>query len=255
MHSNAASPGSPLPPSSGARTRRHLIAVARWFVTLVILPIVIGAILLAILLNSPRFHSYLLNTLETQATNSLGVRVKLQNFTPHVSALSVDLYGITIDGASPYPNPPLLQVQHVQAGVRIVSILGRKWYFDGILVDSPVIQVFIDKHGVSNIPKLKSSGGGNNTSIFDLGIRRAVFNNLLQKYSGTLAYTEGHLTYGGVQPPPHSVNLSFDATPTTFRLSPAKLTCGNSQVNLTATLTNYSSPAIEAQYIATVDGG
>jgi translocation and assembly module TamB len=283
MDNNALSPGSPLPPaSSGIKLRRHLIAVARWFAAMVILPIVIGAIVLAVLVNSTRFHSYLLNTLETQATNSLGVRVKVQNFTPHVSALSVDLYGITIDGASPYPNPPLLQVQHVQAGVRIVSILERKWYFDSIRVDGPVIQVFIDKHGVSNIPTLKSSGSGNNTTIFDLGIRHAVidngvvfyndqptalavdlhnvdlnaaFNSLLQKYSGTLAYTEGHLTYGSVRPPPHSVNLRFDATPTTLHLSPAKLTCGNSQLNLNATLTNYTAPAIEAQYIALVDGG
>ena len=39
-----------------------------------------------------------------------------------------------------------------QAGVRIVSVFGRKWYFDSIRIDNPVAQVFVDKNGVSNIP-------------------------------------------------------------------------------------------------------
>ena len=185
--------------------------------------------------------------------------------------LSVDLYGLTIHGATPYPDPPLLQVQHVQAGVRIVSVLRSTWYLDSFRVDRPVVQVFVDKNGVSNIPALKSSSNGSNTSVFDLGIRHAIlengevyynsrpaslavdlhnvsfnasFNSLLQKYSGTLAYSEGHLTYGTIHPPQHSVNLKFDATPTTFHLNQAKLTSGNSQLILDATIDNYNSPTI-----------
>ena len=115
---------------------------------------------------SPRYR--------TQASKSLGVRVELQNFTLHLSTLSVDLYGLTIHGATPYPDPPLLQVQHVQAGVSIVSVLRSTWYLDSFRVDRPVVQLFVDKNGVSNIPMLKSSSNGSNTSVFDLGIRHAV---------------------------------------------------------------------------------
>jgi len=280
--SNTHASGPPGPPNQESqKLRRRLLAAIKWIAAIVVGPILVSAIVLVILVNSPRAHNYLLAMLQQRASKSLGVGVKLQNYTLHLSTLSVDLYGITINGASPYPNPPLLQVQHVQAGVRIVSILHSKWYFDSIRIDRPVVQIFVDKHGVSNIPTLKSGSTGNNTSIFDLGIRHAVldkgqvfYNNqpsalaldlrdvdiavafhvLLQKYSGTLAYTDGHMTYGSVQPPPHSVNVQFDATPTTLHLSPAKLTIGNNQLTLTSTVTNYNSPDIQAQYNATIDG-
>src|ERR1019366_1053657 len=76
-----------------------------------------------VMLNNARFHNYLIRTAEAQASESLGVRVQLQNFAVHFSNLSVDLYGVTIDGASPYPNPPLLQADHARTALRIVSIL------------------------------------------------------------------------------------------------------------------------------------
>ena len=55
----------------------------------------------------------------------------------------MDLYGVTIDGASPYPNPPLLQVDHVQTGVRIVSILTKTWYLSSFQLDHPVVCVYM----------------------------------------------------------------------------------------------------------------
>ena len=270
--------GTPTPRSQ--TVKRLLLKTIRWTVLFIVGPIIIGAIVLVPLLNNQRFHSYLLATLQTQASQKLGARVELQNFVLHLSTLSLDLYGLKIHGATPYSDPPLLQVQHVYAGVRIVSVLQSKWYLDSFQVDRPVVQIFVDKNGVSNIPTIKSSGGAS-TSVFDLGIRHAIlengevyynsrpaslaldlhnvsfntsFNSLLQKYSGTLTYSDGHLTYGTVQPPQHSVTLQFDATPTSFHLNQAKLTTGNSQLILDATVENYNSPAIRAQYKANVDG-
>ncbi len=156
--------------------------------------------------------------------------------------LSLDLYGLTVHGAAPYPNPPLLQVAHAEVGVRIVSVLHRKWYLDSFVVDRPVVKVFTDAHGVTNIPVIKSSGSSSsNTNLFDLGIRHAVldqgavyynnrqsalsadlhnvdfrasFDSLLQKYSGKLSYTDGHLQSGSFKPIPHNLDAEFDATPT-----------------------------------------
>ena len=101
----------------------------------------------------------------------------MQNFALDLSNLRLDIYGVTVDGASPYSNPPLLQLQHAQASVRIVSILEKKWYLNNIQIDHPVIQIYVDKNGHSNIPTVKSSDSNSNTSIFDLGIRHAVLNN------------------------------------------------------------------------------
>lgn len=261
--------------------RRPLLIVARLIAVVVVFPIVLGAFVVAFLVNSSRGHAYLIGKIQEQAQESLGVAVRLENLDLHLATLSVDLYGLTIDSAGPHPNPPLLQVQHAEAGVRIVSIFGREWYFDSIRIDNPVAQIFVDRNGVSNLPTFKSSNSSSNTTVFDLGIRHAVlsngevfynnrpsaialdlrdvqfnasFNSLLKKYSGTLAYYDGRLNYSGNRAPPHSLSVQFDATPTTLHLSPARIQSGNTNLSLTATVNNYTAPVVAAQYNATVDG-
>ncbi|MGA7241549.1 MAG: translocation/assembly module TamB domain-containing protein, partial [Terracidiphilus sp.] len=170
---------------------------------------------------------------------------------------------------------------HVQAGVRIVSAFGREWYFDNIRIDNPVAQVLVDKNGVSNLPAFKRTSSTSNTTVFDLGIRHAViangavfynnqprflildlrdvqfnatFNSLLQKYSGTLAYSDGRIVYSGNQAPSHALTVQFDATPTMLHLSPARIQAGNTNLALRATINNYDAPDVDAQYDATIDG-
>ena len=261
--------------------RHRLLAIAKWIGAVVVFPIIFGFIIAMFMLHSSRGHAYLLGQIQDQAGKALNTGVHLQNFNLHLSTLSVDLYGLKVDGASPHNNPPLLQVQHAQAGIRIVSVFGAKWYFDSIRIDNPVVQVYVDKNGASNIPTLKSSNSKSNTSIFDLGIRRAILTNGVvlynsqpsmiaadlndlefnvtfdpgpKRYSGTLSYSNGQLNYAGSQAPPHTLNVQFDADPNTAHLSSAKIAMGDSSVALVATLSNYSNPYVQAQYNATVDG-
>ena len=112
----------------------------------------LAGIAVTVVLHSARFHNYVLSTVQKKASESIGTQVQLQNFALHLSNLSLDLYGLTVHGADPYPNPPLLQVAHAEVGVRIVSVLHKKWYLDSFVVDSPVVKVFTDAHGVTNIP-------------------------------------------------------------------------------------------------------
>jgi translocation and assembly module TamB len=244
--------------------------------------VVLAFVAVTVVLHSARFHNYLLSTVQKKASESIGTQVQLQNFALHLSSLSLDLYGLTVHGANPYPDPPLLQVAHAEVGLRIVSVLHKKWYLDSFMVDDPVVKVFTDAHGVTNIPTIKSSGSGSSkTSLFDLGIRHAVldhgavyynnrqsvlsadlhnldfhagFNSLLQKYSGKLSYTDGHLEASGFKTIQHSLDAEFDATPSTFHLTNAKLSSETSQLVLTATMQDYSNPRVQARYEATLDG-
>jgi translocation and assembly module TamB len=270
----------PREPRSDRSFRRPLLIAARFIAVTIVFPILVGAVVLALLVNSSRGHAYLINALQNKAAESLGVAVRLQNFNLNLTTLSVDLYGLTIDGAGPHSNPPLLQVKHAEAGVRVVSVFGRDWYFDSIRLDKPVAQIFVDKNGVSNLPTFKSSNS-NNTTVFDLGIRHAVlangavfynnqpraialdlhdvqfdakFDKALQKYSGTLAYSDGQLNYSGTQAPPHALSVQFDATSNTFHLFSAKIQSGNTNLVLNATIDHYVAPVVQAQYNAVVDG-
>jgi translocation and assembly module TamB len=203
----------------------RMLRVSMWISSGILAVVVLFVFAAAIVLHSTVFHNYVLNKARALASEQLGTRVDLQNFALHLSTLSLDIYGLTVYGAEPYPDPSLLQIQHAQAGVRIVSILHRKWYLDSLRIDGPVAKIFTDANGNSNIPKLKSSGSKVNTSVFDLGIRhaaltngevyyndkhssvaadlqavefRTMFDAALQKYSGTLSYKDGQLTAGSL---------------------------------------------------------
>jgi translocation and assembly module TamB len=283
MHASRDNPeaGPSLSPKN-RRLRRRIAAWTAWIGGSSAALLLLATIAISILLNNRRFHDYLLRYAQNQASESLGVRVQLQNFALNLGHLDLDLYGLTVDGAAPYNDPPLLQVDHVEAGVRIVSFLQRKWYLSSFRVDRPVVHVFIDAHGVTNFPKPKSTGNSSNITIFDLAIRHAVFNrgevylndrqsaldadlhnlnfeasfnSLLDKYSGKLAYTDGHLVSGSFQPTPHSLDAKFDATPSTFHLTQATLSTGPSRLTLIATVQNYDNPVADARYDAILDGG
>ena len=263
------------------RPRHPFFRVMAWIAVGMTLLSLLAMAGVAILLNNARFHDYLVRTAEQQASETLGVRVQLQNYAVNFSNLSMDLYGVTVDGASPYSNPPLLQVDHAQAGVRITSILTRTWYLTSFELDHPVVHVFVDSKGVSNIPTIKSSGQSGNTSFFDLGVRHAVlthgefyyndepakvaadlhdlevkasFNSLLKKYSGKVAYSNGELVYGTLHPMAHSLEVEFAATSTQFELTQAKLTTGRSVVRFAGALDNYNNPEVQGHYDIVLDG-
>lgn len=279
---------SAIPPDFGKHSKLRLRVTQHRFATLaarfaagMTLLTLIALVAVVALINSPRFHGYILHTVEARATESLGTRVELQNFALHPFTLSVDLYGLTVDGATPHPNPPLLQVAHAQAGIRIVSILRRSWYLDSFQIDRPVVQIFVDSHGISNLPTLKTSNDSSNTTVFDLGIRHAVldhgelfyndrpsafdvdlhdlefrasYDGFLNKYTGRLQYSNGNIAYGTLRAIPHSLDVQFDATPSALHLTQAKLAIDASQLILTATLNNYSNPTVDGHYDATLDG-
>ena len=271
----------PEPPEPRHTTRHRIALAAKWIAGVIVLPILFGLVIAAVLINTSQGHALLINLMQKQATKALGVGVHLGNFKLNLAKLRVDLYGLQIDGASPHPAPPLVQVPHAEAGIRIVSVFGGKWYLDSVRVDNPVAHLLVDKNGISNLPKFNNSNSSSNTSVFDLGIRHAIltngtifyndqpksiaadirnlefdstFNNALQKYSGTLTYSNSEIDYAGKKAPPHAVSIKFDATPSTFHLSTATIQSGNTQVVLTATLNNYNSPIIDAHYNATLDG-
>ncbi len=262
------------------RQRRSILRWSAWIVGGGVLFVIVGVVASLAFVNTDGVHRYLLGLAQRKAGQALGVRVEFQNFTMHPGSLSLDLYGIRVSGAAPYQDPPLLQADHLALGVRVISVLGRKWYFDKIQIDHPVAWVVVDKNGASNLPVFQSSGSSH-TDIFEMGIRNvaidrgevfynsrpstiaaslhnldfsSTFNALLQRYSGKLSYDKGEMTYGSFRPLQHSFESEFEATRSTFTLRSAKLSSGASQATISAKLENYASPSVQAQYRILLDG-
>src|SRR5271166_629883 len=250
--------------------------VVTWVGGILLALIVVVAAGVYVLLHSQKFHNYVLNQARTKASAALNTRVQLQNLTLHFHNLGLDLYGLTVYGAGPGAGQPLLQVDHIGLGVRVISVLHRQWNLDNVNVDHPVADLIVAPNGQTNLPTMQPSGNPN-TNIFDLAIRHIVLDrgvvyyndrqtplyadlNDLQfqsnysapdkgKYFGTLAYRNGHLQYGSYAPMPHDLKAQFDARRDGITLSNVKLTSGQSQVLLNASLDNYANPRAHANYV------
>jgi translocation and assembly module TamB len=272
--------GPPTPP----KRKRHWWRMLGWSILGIICFVIAAVFILAALVDSDGVHQAILTFAQNEATSSLGTRVRLQNFVLHWFPLGLDLYGVTVDGAAPHPAPPLLQVNHIEVVVRIVSIFQQKWYLSSLRIDHPTAWIYVDKNGVSNIPSFQSSGSSsNNNEIFNLGVRhtvleggeiyynsrpstlaadlyhldlRAAYDVPHRMYSGKLSYSDGVLKYGAYRPIPHNLDATFSLTPTTFQLHQATLSSGDSQAVVSAVIQNYeTNPAVRAQYRIAVDGG
>ena len=265
-------------PPSG-RWRRALSWTLAAFVLLAVV-LVAGV---AILLHSQRFHEYVLTRVRQTATESLNVPVEVQNYALHFSGISptVDVYGLVVHGAAPYADPPLLQVEHARIGVRVISLLSRSWYLGEITIHHAVAQVRVDADGRNNLPAPKPSPSNKSgvQTLFDLAIRHALldqselyyndrksaldadmhdimltagFDATRNVYDGQLGYSDGHFKTAGYAPLPHALHAEFEMSPTHLDLRHAELRSGNSVINFTAAVDDFSNPKVTADYHASL---
>lgn len=249
---------------------------------IIILVIGIGLTGVLLLQHSSSFRSSILARVEQAVKDSTGADMQVKDFSLRLSTLTLDIYGIVLHGTEPAGSPPLAQADHLGVGVAIDSVAGRKWHFRSITLDHPVVQVVVNKAGENNLPKPKQQSSGSSTNVFDLGIRQATLNrgeiyyndqksiltanlhdlNLAvgfdpgqSRYQGHLSYDQGKILYGAYAPVAHDLDAGFSATPQKFTLDRAELTAGKSKIILNATVDNYSNPAVQANYDASLVAG
>jgi translocation and assembly module TamB len=259
---------------------KKLLIGAGILLAVVVLLVVIG---IEFVLHSSSAHNYILKTANEKGSQALATNLQVGNYGLSFSGISptLDLYDVTIAGAAPYATPPLLRVDHMQVGVRVVSILSRKWYLSDVVVNRPVVHVFVDKQGNTNLPKPKSSGGRSNTNIFDLAIRRAVLDrgeiyyndrksvvtadlhdldfqssyDPAPRYFGKISYSNGHLQMSTFNTIGHDFSAGFEYAPDKFTLRNATLHTGSSHITVNALVRNFANPTANAEYDARLDAG
>jgi translocation and assembly module TamB len=255
---------------------------AGWGAIALLVLVVASVALAVVLFHSEAFKNYLLKKVQQIAAESLNTPVRIQNLAIHFSPLSADLYGVTVRGTEPETEPPLLTVDHIKVGFKIVSFVRRKWNLNDIEIDRPVAHFLLNQQGENNLPARKTTGTSR-TNIFDLAIQHArlergelyyndkksiidadlrdlTFRSAYDgaqggRYQGALGYRDGRFVYDHFAPMPHNLEVGFDATRSALALSPATLSLAGSQLRLQATVHNYSSPVVDLKYDSTIQAG
>jgi translocation and assembly module TamB len=237
--------------------------------------LVLGILITAVLLlqHSPSFRQWVLAKVENSIAESTGARIEVRDFDVHISTLSVDLYNVKVHGTESNPNAPLFQADHLGVGIKILSVLHGKWRLQSVVLDHPVVHVFVNKAGENNLPKSQKKSSSQ-TSIFDLAIQKFVldrgeiyyndkksvldaelhdlevntsFDNFHSRYYGDLMYKQGRVQYGAYAPMVHDLQVHFNATATRFDLDRLVLATGASQITIKASAENYSDPKMQVQ--------
>jgi translocation and assembly module TamB len=249
-----------------------------WAIAGAILLVVAGVAVTAALLvkQSPSFRQGLLARAERNIYESTGARVAVRDFSLSFFPLHLDLYGVVAQGSEPQFGEPLLRADHVGAGIEIVSLRGRRWTLSDVVIDRPVVHLFVNQAAESNLPQ-PEAGGRSKLSIIALTVRELrlhggevdsnqqrilldadlhdlhsslAFDGGMKRYRGALNYAEGTLTYDRYAPVSHSLELSFDAAPAKLTVDHLLLVAGKSRVAATGSVENYDHPAVQATYDA-----
>jgi translocation and assembly module TamB len=237
--------------------------------------IVIGVVGGLLFLRTESFRQVAIRTIVKDVDESTGGRAKVRNFDFQLSTLTARLYDITIHGHELASQPPLLHVDKLTVGLTIPSILRRKVNLKELSIEHPVVHVWIDHEGKSNLPQSPQKQSSSNTSVFDLAVGHVKLSNgeadyndatipvnadlyglkteirfepIGTRYRGSISYDSGRLRYGAEPVFVHSLNAKFSATRSALSLESALLRIGSSSASLHADLTDYSNPTVEGHY-------
>ena len=231
-------------------------------------------------LRSAAFHGFLLRKAQQEASAALGNNVRIGALALHVHGFtpSVDVSNVTIDGAAPFQDVPLLKLPRAHIEITIASLLHRRWFLSDLELDHPDVQILLDAQGRSNLPKGHAGAGG--TSIWDLGIRHAVISSghirfqdkavpldadldgvhfearysaAVRQYAGSFGYESGTLRLDSYEPIPHALAVQFAATPRGLEAPRIQLTSRPSRLDASLSLQDWSHPRISGHFQVTLD--
>ena len=233
-----------------------------------------------VVLRSRAFHRYVLAQMVLRASQAAGARVEIGDFQFRWPGWRVDLYQIVLHGSEAASRPPLLRVDHLMVGLKIISLWQRKIDVNEIVIDHPSIHFSVDQAGRSNLAlPPQGAGGGSGPSLFDLAVGHFVVNqgeldyhdrhipldgevhdlhaqvsfaSAKTEYGGTLGYRDGRVQVGGFNPVEHGLEVRFGATPSGVTFDSLVLNAGASTISAQGRLQGYDNPAVEGSYRADV---
>src|SRR5258708_8795270 len=134
--------------------RRSKKKIISWTAAAILVLIVSAGITLVLLLqHSESFRQSILAQVERSLHESTGAQITIRDFHIRLSDLSIDIYGLIVRGRETDPSNPLLQTDHIRAGIRIDSFFRRTWHLTSVVITHHVAHVFINKARQTNRPQ------------------------------------------------------------------------------------------------------
>lgn len=229
--------------------------------------LVIAALAALVVVQSGWFHEYVRQRIIAELEHSTGGRVEIGGFSFRGPTLTASVAPLVIHGNEAAGEPPLLQVDSVTLGLRILSIAERKIDLASLKIEKPRVRIVIYPDGSNNIPG-RSSGNWaeqvinlavghyevtDGTIEMDerstpLNLRgdglalQLTYDARTPSYLGQLSSRALYVAAPGMAPSELGFSSRFTLEKSRIVISALRLSTGQSHADLTGTLDNPASP-------------
>src|SRR5579859_7984188 len=247
-------------------------------VVLIGLPAFLLLLLVAglLVLRTRTFNRFLLARIVQQAEKSTGARIDIQKLDLRWSPFTADFYGVVVHGREGVGASPLLQAERLSVSLGLRALLKKQVDLYSVGLDRPVLRLQVDAQGNTNLPKapLSNSSSSESVVVRHLSLRdgtvnyndhqiplsaelddfhaEARFDSVSNKYRGSLGYRQGSVFTKNRNPVEHHASLDFTADRNGALLDPIVVSSGLAQLTARLQVTNFATPAVDAQYEALI---
>ncbi len=200
-----------------------------------------------------------------------GGRVEVGNFSFKWETLTAKISPLVLHGTEPESETPLLRVESVSVGLRVISMLERKVDLDSVNVDQPRLRIVIYPDGSNNLPSPPGPKSGKSwaedfvnlkvhrytvtNGLADIDIRQVPlsFNGedlrvqmtrdaAAARYRGNVASRHLHIASNIMAPAEADFAAALRLDATRLALSSVNIEVGSSRIDLAGELTNLKAP-------------
>ncbi len=114
--------------------------------------LVIFAVAGLLIVRSGWFRELVRERIVTEIEAATGGHVEVGNFSFKWETLTAKISPLVLHGIEPVSETPLLRVESVSVGLRVISMLERKVDLDSVSVDQPRLRIVIYPDGSNNLP-------------------------------------------------------------------------------------------------------
>jgi len=247
---------------------RHLI---RQCLVAAAILLVVCAVAALLVVRSGWFRELVRYRIVTEVESATGGRVEVGNFSFKWETLTAKISPFVLHGMEPASEAPLLRVESVSIGLRIISMLERKVDLATVAVDQPRFRIVIYPDGSNNLPTPPGHSSGKSwaENLVDLAVRRysvtggtadidirqvplAFSGEDLRvqmtrdttgaRYRGNVASRRLRVASDIMSPAETSLAAAFTLDATRLTLSPVRIDVGGSRIDMTGSLTNLRAP-------------
>src|SRR5262249_1709847 len=117
-----------------------------------------------------------------EVNQATGGQTEIGGLDFSLTTLTVHLYNVTVHGTEPAGVPPLLHIDRLTVGIKILSAIHHKINLTELVIVRPVGFHSVDRSDKNQVPTSQPSQSKSNTNVFDLAV-------------GHVGITDGQVNY------------------------------------------------------------